>query len=164
MPLIRGQSKKVFTHPLYFIAFGFGSGLSAKAPGTVGTIAAVPLYLAMAGLHPVIYAGIVFIAFIAGIAVCDWVARDMAVKDPGAIVWDEFVGLWIALFMLPEGWYWLLSGFLLFRLFDILKPWPVGYFDRKLVGGVGIMVDDVAAGFYSLMILQIIAALIGVLV
>ena len=161
IPLISARAKRVFTHPLYFAAFGFGSGLSPKAPGTAGTIAAVPLYLLIAGLHPGIYAAVVFIAFVAGVAICDWVARDMAVKDPGAIVWDEFVGLWIALFMLPNGWYWLLFGFLLFRIFDILKPWPVSYFDRELAGGLGIMLDDVAAGFYSLIVLQISAYVVG---
>jgi phosphatidylglycerophosphatase A len=163
IPLLSVRAKRVFTHPSYFVAFGFGSGLSPKAPGTAGTVAAVPLYLLLAGLHPGVYAAVVFIAFVAGVAICDWVARDMAVKDPGAIVWDEFVGLWVALFMLPSGWHWLLFGFLLFRLFDILKPWPVSYFDRELAGGLGIMVDDVAAGLYSLVVLQISAFLVGFL-
>lgn len=161
MPLLNARLKKVFTHPFYFVAFGFGSGLSPRAPGTAGSVAAIPLYLLIAGLHPGMYAAAVFIAFVVGVIVCDWVARDMAVKDPGAIVWDEFVGLWIALFMLPNGWYWLLTGFLLFRLFDILKPWPVSFFDRELKGGLGIMVDDVAAGFYSLIVLQAAAYLGG---
>ncbi|MFP6805984.1 MAG: phosphatidylglycerophosphatase A [Pseudomonadales bacterium] len=151
------EVKRVFTHPLYFLALGFGSGLSKKAPGTMGTLVAVPLYLLIANLGPVLYSLVVLLALIAGIFICDWVARDMAVKDPGAIVWDEFVGLWIALFMLPEGWYWLLVGFLLFRFFDILKPWPVSYLDRELAGGMGIMMDDVAAGIYSLIILQLVA-------
>ena len=151
------EVKRVFTHPLDFLALGFGSGLSKKAPGTMGTLVAVPLYLLIANLGPVLYSLVVLLALIAGIFICDWVARDMAVKDPGAIVWDEFVGLWIALFMLPEGWYWLLVGFLLFRFFDILKPWPVSYLDRELAGGMGIMMDDVAAGIYSLIILQLVA-------
>jgi len=154
--------KKVFTHPLYFFAFGFGSGLSPKAPGTVGTIAAIPPYLILAGLHPWVYAGFVVVALLLGVLVCDWVARDMAVQDPAAIVWDEFVGLWITLFMLPDGWYWLIAGFLLFRFFDILKPWPISFLDRELTGGLGIMMDDVAAGFYSLLVLQITAYLISV--
>ncbi len=159
---MQAHYKKVFTHPLYFFAFGFGSGLSPKAPGTVGTIAAIPLYIILAGFHPWIYAGIVVAALVLGVLACDWVARDMAVKDPAAIVWDEFVGLWIALFMLPDGWYWLITGFLLFRFFDILKPWPVSFLDRELSGGLGIMMDDVAAGFYSLLVLQVTAYLIRV--
>lgn len=136
--------------------------MSPKAPGTAGSIAAIPLYLLLAEFEPIVYVGLVLVAFILGVAACDWVARDMEVKDPGSIVWDEFVGLWIALFMLPEGWYWLPVGFLLFRLFDILKPWPVSYLDRELSGGLGIMVDDVAAGVYSLIVLQVVASVIGV--
>jgi phosphatidylglycerophosphatase A len=146
--------KKVFTHPLYFVSFGFGSGLTPKAPGTAGTLAAIPFYLLLAGLHPGFYAGFVLAALVFGILACGWVARDMGVKDPAAIVWDEFVGLWIALFMLPKGWIWLLAGFALFRVFDILKPWPVSFLDRELPGGAGIMMDDVAAGLYSLLVLQ----------
>ena len=78
----------------------------------------------------------------------------MAVKDPGAIVWDEFVGLWIALAWLPDRWLWLVAGFALFRFFDILKPWPVSYLDRNVGGGLGIMLDDVAAGLYALLVIQ----------
>ena len=78
----------------------------------------------------------------------------MQVQDPASIVWDEFVGLWIALFLLPAGWYWLVFGFGLFRFFDILKPWPIGWLDKNLKGGLGIMMDDVAAGLLSLIILQ----------
>lgn len=151
---MRPNVRKVFTDPRYFVAFGFGSGLAPKAPGTIGTMAAVPVFLIFSGLHPGIYAGIVVAALVAGIMICDSVAADMSIKDPSAIVWDEFVGLWIALFMLPEGWYWLVAGFILFRFFDILKPWPVSFFDRELTGGLGIMMDDVAAGLYSLGLLQ----------
>ncbi len=152
---------KVFSHPLYFLAFGFGSGLARKAPGTFGTIAAIPVYLLMATLSPVYYLAIVVVALVAGVALCDWVANDMAIKDPAAIVWDEFVGLWIALFMLPDGWYWVIAGFVLFRFFDILKPWPVSFFDRELSGGLGIMMDDVAAGLISFCILQVAAYATG---
>lgn len=154
--------KKVFTHPLYLLASGFGSGLSPRAPGTVGTVAAIPIYLLIAGFQPLIYAGIVVVALVLGVLVCGWVARDMQVKDPAAIVWDEFVGLWVALFMLPDGWYWLIVGFSLFRFFDILKPWPVGFLDQELPGGMGIMMDDVAAGLYSLLVLQLTAYLISI--
>jgi len=132
-------------------------------PGTVGTIAAIPIYIILAGFHPWIYAGIVVASLVLGVLACDWVARDMADKDPAAIVWDEFVGLWIALFMLPDGWHWLLAGFLLFRFFDILKPWPVSFLDRELQGGLGIMMDDVAAGLYSLLVLQLTAYLMRVM-
>jgi phosphatidylglycerophosphatase A len=159
---VKTNVTKVFTNPLYFVAFGFGSGLAPKAPGTFGTIAALPIFLLLTNLHPAIYAVIVLVALGAGIFICESVAADMEIKDPSAIVWDEFVGLWITLFMLPSGWYWLVAGFILFRFFDILKPWPVSYFDRELKGGVGIMMDDVAAGLYSLGILQFTAYAIEV--
>ena len=85
----------------------------------------------------------------------------MKVKDPGCIVWDEFVGLWITLFMLPFGWYWIFIGFGLFRFFDIVKPWPVSWADKSLSGGMGIMVDDVLAGFYGLACIQLANFLIS---
>ena len=85
----------------------------------------------------------------------------MNIKDPGAIVWDEFVGMWITLIFVPEGWYFLILGFLLFRLFDIVKPWPVNYLDRQISGGLGIMVDDVAAGLYAFASLQLLAYAAG---
>ena len=157
MHIMKAHYKKAFTNPIYFLAFGFGSGLFHRAPGTFGTIAAIPFYLMLAELDPLLYAGVVAVALIAGIFICGWVALDMKAKDPSAIVLDEFVGLWIALFMIPTGWYWLLAGFLLFRFFDILKPWPVSFFDQKLAGGLGIMMDDVAAGLYSLLLLQLAA-------
>ncbi len=149
--------KKVFTNPRYFLALGFGSGLVPRAPGTFGTLAAIPFYLILAELPVLYYAGVVIVALAVGIIVCGSVAQELAVKDPAIIVWDEFVGLWIALFMLPEGWIWLLIGFAVFRFFDILKPWPVNYFDEKLSGGAGIMLDDVAAGLYTLLVIQLAA-------
>ena len=85
----------------------------------------------------------------------------MQVKDPACIVFDEFVGVWVTLFMLPVGWYWPFIGFILFRLFDILKPWPVSWLDQRLPGGWGIMLDDVAAGFFSLIIIQALALGLG---
>jgi phosphatidylglycerophosphatase A len=148
---------KTFTNPWYFLALGFGSGLVPKMPGTMGSLAAIPFYFLLLRLGTWGYAAFVLFAFIAGVWLCDKVARDMQVKDPASIVWDEFVGMWITLFLLPAGWYWLIIAFGLFRFFDILKPWPVGWLDRNLSGGLGIMVDDVAAGFYSLLIIQIIA-------
>lgn len=123
-------------------------------PGTAGSIAAIPVYLLFAPLHDWWQLGIIGFAFVAGVFICDWVANHMAIKDPGCIVWDEFVGLWITYLFLPDGWYWLVVGFLLFRLFDIWKPWPVSYLDRNLSGGLGIMADDVAAGVIALLCLQ----------
>ena len=151
------QDTKTFSNPWYFLAQGFGSGRSPWMPGTMGSLVALPFYylLQLTGIWG--YIVLVSAALLFGIWLSEKVAADMQVKDPGSIVWDEFVGIWIALFMLPEGWYWLVAGFALFRLFDIAKPWPVGWLDKNLSGGVGIMMDDVAAGFYSLLIIQITA-------
>lgn len=152
----RSRTYMTFTHPLYFLALGFGSGLSRWMPGTVGTLAAIPVYLLFAPLGLWWHLGITILAFAAGIWLCDWVAKDMKVKDPGCIVWDEFVGLWITYLFLPAGLLWLALGFLLFRLFDILKPWPVSWLDKNLHGGLGIMADDVAAGVLALASIQVI--------
>ncbi len=149
------RAQKTFRHPLYFLALGFGSGLSRWMPGTAGTVVAIPLYLIFQPLGPIWHMAIIAVALGAGIWLCDWVARDMKVKDPGCIVWDEFVGMWIALLFCPPGWIWLLVAFGLFRLFDILKPFPVSWLDRELKGGLGIMLDDVAAGFMALAVLQL---------
>ena len=152
----RDQSrlKLTFTHPLYFIALGFGSGLSRYAPGTAGTLAAIPVFLLFEPLGLWVQLVIIVASFIGGVFVCDWVANDMSIKDPGCIVWDEFVGVWISLLLLPPGCWWILLAFLLFRFFDVLKPWPVSWLDRNLAGGLGIMADDVAAGIFALLSLQ----------
>jgi phosphatidylglycerophosphatase A len=149
------RTRKTFTNPWYFLALGFGSGLAPRAPGTFGSLAAIPLYIAMSQLNVVGYSLIVLVAFIFGVWLCEHVANDMKVKDPGCIVWDEFVGLWIALFLLPTGWYWIVIGFCLFRFFDIVKPWPVSWADKSIGGGMGIMFDDVLAGFYALACVQL---------
>ncbi len=150
-------TKKTFTHPAYFCAMGFGSGLSRWMPGTMGSLVAIPIYLFYSQFGTFSELGIILLGLGFGIWLCDWVAKDMAIKDPGSIVWDEFVGMWITLFMLPAGWYWLIVAFALFRFFDIVKPWPVSWLDKHLAGGFGIMLDDVAAGIYSLVIIQSIA-------
>lgn len=147
--------KIVFTRWDYFLAFGLGSGLAGVAPGTAGSALGLLLFI------PALYAPfpvqvvIIVIGFVLGVWVCDRVAKHMEVKDPGGIVWDEFVGMWITLLLLPS-LMWLPTAFLLFRLFDIWKPWPVRVADEKLAGGLGIMLDDVFAGLYALAAVQIL--------
>lgn len=150
---------KVFSRPDYFLAFGLGSGLSPKAPGTMGSIIGLLLFVPVLMLPLPVQLAVVLLGFIFGCWICDRVAADMSVKDPGGIVWDEFVGMWIVMLWLP-GWIWLILAFILFRLFDIFKPWPVSVADRRLSGGLGIMVDDVLAGLYALASLQLIAWLV----
>lgn len=141
------------TRVTHWIAFGFGSGLSPKAPGTVGTLAAIPLYLLMSPLHWTLYAGLLLIFTILGIWVCGRVADDLGAKDPSAIVWDEFVGFLLTMIVAPPGWFWIVAGFLAFRLFDIWKPWPIRVVDRQVGGGLGIMLDDIIAGIMAALVL-----------
>ncbi|MFT7223394.1 MAG: phosphatidylglycerophosphatase A [Cellvibrionaceae bacterium] len=141
-------------HPLHFLALGFGSGLAPKAPGTFGTLAAVPLYLLIGQLPATGQILVVILSFLAGIYLCQRTAEDFGVHDHPAIVWDEFVGYWATMLVLPlvgvnMSVQWLLLGFILFRLFDILKPWPIAWVDSKVSGGLGIMLDDLLAALYA---------------
>ena len=124
-------------------------------PGTVGTLIGVLFYLGLAGLPLAAYGGIVVVLFLTGIWICARTARDLGVHDHSAIVWDEIVGMLVTMAAAPRGWGWLLAGFLLFRLFDIWKPWPIRWLDRRVQGGFGIMVDDLLAGVYAAVLLQI---------
>lgn len=144
----------VWRNPVHFLAFGFGSGAAPKAPGTFGTLAAVPLYLLLEPLSATAYALMLLVTFVVGIYLCGKTSEDMGVHDHGGIVWDEFVGYWITMFMAPAGWLWIVAGFVLFRFFDIVKPWPIGWADKRVSGGLGIMLDDVLAGIMAWACLQ----------
>ncbi len=143
-------------NPIQFLALGFGSGLAPKAPGTFGTLAAIPVYLLLATLTPSFYALAVLVMTIAGFYICGKAADDLGVHDHPAIVWDEFVGFFITMFMIPISWQSILVGFLLFRLFDIVKPWPISAVDKKLHSGLGIMLDDIIAGVMAFGVMQLI--------
>ncbi|MDF1692277.1 MAG: phosphatidylglycerophosphatase A [Zhongshania sp.] len=146
-------------NPVHLLSVGFGSGLAAKAPGTFGTIAALPFWYALQFLPPVYYVVVLILAFVLGVYLCGATAEALGVHDHGGIVWDEFVGLWIALFMVPMNIWWIALGFALFRLFDIWKPWPIRVLDAKVQGGFGIMIDDVLAGVYAYLTLQLLYVL-----
>lgn len=151
----------MLANPVHLLALGFGTGLAPKMPGTFGTIAGMMLYLLIApNIDWSLYAGIVVASFIAGISICAYTAKALNVHDHSGIVWDEIVGYWITMFMVPATLQWALLGFCLFRLFDIWKPWPISIADKKLKGGLGIMLDDVLAGLFSLFIIQIILYLL----
>lgn len=145
---------RVWQDPVYFIAFGFGSGLMPKAPGTWGTLAAVPVYLLLINFSQTIYFILMMLAFFGGIWVCEKVSNDLGVHDYKGIVWDEVVGYLLTMFMAPHGMKWMLCGFILFRIFDIWKPHPIGYIDKKVKGGMGIMLDDVLAALPAWLIMQ----------
>ena len=144
-------------NPIHWLAVGFGSGLLKPAPGTWGTLMAIPIYYPLSLLEPQFYQLAVVLAFIAGVFFCGRTAGDIGVHDHSSIVWDEFVGLWITLAFIPaeNHWYWVGAGFLFFRFFDIVKPFPISWLDRKVRGGIGIMLDDVIAGFYAMACLVI---------
>lgn len=144
----------VWRNPIHFLAFGLGSGAAPKAPGTFGTLAAVPLWYLMAQTSLPVYLVLILAAFVIGIWLCGRTSRDLGVHDHGGIVWDEFVGYWITMIAVPVDWIWALLGFILFRLFDIWKPWPIRPVDRRVHGGLGIMLDDVLAGVFAALVLQ----------
>jgi phosphatidylglycerophosphatase A len=139
--------------PTLFLAFGFGSGLAPKAPGTFGTLAAIPLWLLLCQLPLSLYWAVVVFSTIAGIYICGRASTKLAVHDHSGIVWDEFVGLWIALAFIEPQLTSIIVGFLLFRLFDILKPWPISWLDKQVGAGIGIMIDDIVAGFFAAIVL-----------
>ena len=150
----------------HWLAFGFGSGLAPKAPGTFGTLAAIPFYLLMSPLAWPYYLGLVVVFTVIGIWACDRTARELGAKDPSAIVWDEFVGFFITMLAVPSalltasyGWAWILAGFLAFRLFDIWKPWPIRVIDERVEGGLGIMLDDILAGIMAALTLLVLRLL-----
>ncbi len=150
--------KPNFKDPIHWLAFGLGSGLSPKAPGTMGTIAALPIYwFFLQDLSLAVYIAMLVITSIVGIYICHKTAKDLNVHDHGGIVFDEWVGLWITMLLAPQGVWWLVLGFVLFRFFDILKPWPIKWFDEKVEGGLGIMLDDIVAGIIALLCLQVVA-------
>jgi phosphatidylglycerophosphatase A len=143
-------------NPSCLVALGFGSGLLPVAPGTAGTLAAVPLYLLLQDLPLGAYLTVVLVSLFGGILVCGYTAARLGVHDHPAIVWDEVVGYLVTMTAAPAGWPWLAAGFVLFRLFDILKPWPIGWLDRRVHGGTGIMLDDVIAGVFAAVLLQML--------
>lgn len=163
MSLDASQLRVLLRHPFGWIACGFGSGLSPVAPGTAGSLLALLPWLALRELPWPWYLAAIVFAFALGVLACDWAVSRLKIADPGAVVWDEFVGQWIALAPLviwPHSLRWILAGFLLFRLFDIAKPWPVSWADRKISGGLGVMLDDVIAGIYAALALVLLQQLV----
>lgn len=151
----------VLEHWSGWLATGFGVGLSPHVPGTVGSVAALLPWFALRELPLFGYLLVVLLVFVLGTWAAGQVITRIGREDPGMVVIDEFVGLWIALILLPDGWLWPIAGLLVFRVFDILKPWPVSWADRRLKGGFGAMADDVLAGLYALVVLQIAADLLA---
>ena len=139
--------------PAGFLAFGLGSGLSRYAPGTVGTVVAVPFAWLLMQMPPALYWTALAALFLLGVWLCGAASRMLGRHDPGNIVWDEMVGYWLTVALVPVTWTWWLAAFVLFRFFDILKPWPIRLAEKRLGGGLGIMFDDVIAAAYAMLIL-----------
>lgn len=147
-------AKIVWRNPACFLAFGFGSGLMPLVPGTWGTLAAIPIYLLLASTSAPVYLFSVLGAFLLGIVVCNQTSKLLGVHDYGGIVWDEVVGFLLTMFLAPPGIIWIVIGFILFRIFDIWKPYPIHVVDERVHGGLGIMLDDVLAAIPSWISLQ----------
>lgn len=154
-------------NPVHLLAFGLGSGLAPRAPGTFGTLAALPFWwLLLQGVPTLPYLGVLIAGFALGVVICELTSRDLGVHDHGGIVWDEWIGVWITLLWLPQGqgfWAdaaWLAAAFAVFRFFDIVKPWPIRWLDTRVAGGFGIMIDDVIAGLFGWAVIQGAAALL----
>ncbi len=152
----------VVAHPAHFIAFGFGSGLAPVAPGTFGSLVAIPLTLWLLPAYGDVGFGLIIAAaFILGVWVCDVTGRRLGITDYGGIVWDEVVAMMLVLWFVPLRPWWILLAFLLFRLFDIIKLPPAGYFDQRWKNGLGVMLDDIAAAVHTLIVLAILRRLFG---
>jgi phosphatidylglycerophosphatase A len=151
--------KSILSNPIHFIAFGFGSGLAPKAPGTFGTLIAIPFYLLIQPLSFTSYLAILILLSLSSIYIAGKSAQLLGIHDHGGIVIDEICGYLVTMTLAPSGWQWVLCGFILFRIFDILKPWPINILDKKVSGGVGIVLDDLMAGIYALLSLELIVRL-----
>ncbi len=142
--------------PILFLAFGFGSGLAKKMPGTMGTVAAIPVYLLLVQTNNWLYGVLTVLLTVVGIWVCESAANKLGEHDFGGIVWDEIAGYLITMSLVSFSWIAVIEGFVLFRIFDIFKPWPIKWIDQKVAGGFGIMLDDVLAGIFSAIILYFV--------
>ena len=147
-------ARVLLRHPAGWLASGFGVGFIKFAPGTFGTLAALLPWLLLRELPLPFYVLGVLSAFALGVWAASWVIDAIDTQDPSVVVWDEFVGVWIALAAAPRDWRWILLGFALFRFFDIAKPWPVRWADREVKDGLGAMLDDALAGLLALLVLQ----------
>ncbi len=159
--LRRPDWRFVLSDPAHFLAFGFGAGLAPAAPGTAGTLLAVPMAAGLHALGAAVYATVLVLGFALGCWAAGRTSRHLGVHDHGGIVWDEVVGYLVTMAVLPNGAGWLMAGFVLFRAFDIIKPWPISWLDRRIGGGCGVMLDDVAAGLAAAASLWGVGRLIG---
>ncbi|MCP2040306.1 phosphatidylglycerophosphatase A [Neisseria sp. HSC-16F19] len=157
-PVVRPTLRWLLARPVCFVGFGFGTGLAPKAPGTFGTLPALPLAWLCLQMQLPLQAPLLLIAllFSIGIFICSHTEQQLGVSDHGGIVWDEIVAMMLVLFCIPYHAGWWLAGFVLFRLFDAVKPWPIRWFDARVHGGLGIMLDDLIAAGFTLLVLGLL--------
>jgi len=150
----------LLSHPARLVAFGFGAGLVPVAPGTWGTLLALPVFLLVSPrLEPAEFLLMLLALFALGVWACDVTGRSLGNSDHGGMVWDETVAFLLVLFFTPAGLHWQALAFLIFRLFDILKPPPIRYYERTFKNGFGVMLDDLIAAFYTLLVLAAVRTL-----
>jgi phosphatidylglycerophosphatase A len=153
---VRPTPAFAYSHPAHVIALGFGAGLARFAPGTFGTLAAWPLGWVLAGAHPAVVFPLIGAAFVLGVWACGVTARHLGIQDHGSMVWDEIAAFLLVAAMLPRELGWQLAGFVAFRAFDIVKPAPIRWIERRYHGGFGVMVDDLVAAGYALLVLALV--------
>ncbi|MBH98920.1 MAG: phosphatidylglycerophosphatase A [Rhodospirillaceae bacterium] len=146
----------ILKYPIHFLAYGFGFGLIPVMPGTFGTLVGVGILYFLLPLDPTYYLGLIFAGSAIGVFICGQTAKDLGKNDPGKIVWDEIIGFLVAMFLIPFTWSWVLIGFIIFRIFDIWKPYPIKIIEKTRNPGLGIMADDIIAGLYTVTCLHII--------
>lgn len=144
----------LWKYPIHFLAYGFGTGLAPFAPGTFGSLVGIALFWFLAPVGAASYAGVVGVMFLSGIFICGQTAQDIGAVDPGIIVFDEITGFLVAMYLMPRDWRWIAAGFVIYRFFDIWKPYPISIVEEMFGLGTSIMADDIIAGLYTLLILQ----------
>ncbi|HVL36919.1 MAG TPA: phosphatidylglycerophosphatase A [Burkholderiales bacterium] len=159
MNAVRPRAPFAYSHPAHAIALGFGAGLVPGAPGTAGTLLAWPIGWWLHGLHPLALAPLLGVLFLIGVWACGVTGRHLGASDHGAMVWDEVVAFLLIVSLLPQSLAWQAAGFVLFRAFDIVKPPPIRWLERRYRDGFGVMIDDVVAAAYALLVLALVKRL-----
>ena len=161
MTVLRPTRGFAYSHPAHIIAFGFGAGLAGFAPGTAGTLIAWPLGWLLGALHPGVTFATAALLFLVGVWACEVTGRHLGVHDHGSMVWDEIVAFLLILAVLPRELGWQAAAFVVFRAFDIAKPPPIRWFERRYHGGFGVMFDDLLAAGYTLLVLALAKRLLS---
>jgi phosphatidylglycerophosphatase A len=155
MIVVRPTPAFAYSHPAHIIAFGFGAGLARFAPGTCGTLVGWPLGWMLNGAHPAVLFPLIAAAFLVGVWACGVTGQHLGIHDHGSMVWDEIVAFMLVAALLPRELGWQLAGFVAFRAFDIGKPPPIRWLERRYQGGFGVMFDDLVAAGYTLLALAL---------